>query len=222
MAAAQVHDDLKATEERILAAAATLFQQNGYSRTKVVDIARAAGITPPTLYWHFESKADILYAFLHESLEDFLGQIAAATAGIDDPAEALARFVAAHTRAQLSQLSQAHAFMSMTYSPTQLASALSKDRYEAVREMHRRHVDQCHDLIGRGVEQGVFDVPDLTAVTFAVLNIAEYTATWFRPDGRLEVEDVAQMNADFALRIVAASPPTRRHSRKRVTNNARR
>lgn len=222
MGTAQAHDDSNATEEQILAAAATLFQQNGYSRTKVVDIARAAGITPPTLYWHFESKADILYAFLHQSLEDFLGQIEAATAGIDDPVDALARFAAAHTRAQLAKLSQAHAFLSMTYSPTQLASALSKDRYEVVREMHRRHVDQCRDLIRRGVDQGVFDVPDITAATFAVLNIAEYAAMWFRPDGNLGVEDVAQMNADFALRLVAASPPPRRHSRKRATNDARR
>ncbi|WP_067793033.1 TetR/AcrR family transcriptional regulator [Actinomadura formosensis] len=195
--------DMKA---EILAAASELFQRDGYSKTKVAAIARAVGITPPTLYWHFESKEDILFEFLRTGLEAFLERIEAATAGLTDPAEALRALAVAHTRAQLSQRERAQTFLSMTYSPTQLASSLPKDRYELIRELHRRHYENTRAILRAGAEQGVFDVPDLSATTFAILNICEYSALWFQPGGPLTVDQVAEMHGEFALRI-ATSPP---------------
>ncbi|MER5619986.1 TetR/AcrR family transcriptional regulator [Streptosporangium sp. NPDC002544] len=199
--------DMKA---EILAAAAELFQRDGYSKTKVATIARAVGITPPTLYWHFESKEDILFEFLHTSLKEFLDRIEAATAGLTDPVETLRAFAVAHTRAQLSQLEQAQTFLSMTYSRTQLASSLPKERYELIRDLHRRHLDNARDILRKGAEQGVFDVPDLNATAFAILNICEYSALWFQPGGPLTVEQVAEMNGEFALRITVSPHESRK------------
>jgi AcrR family transcriptional regulator len=43
----------------ILTTAARLFVRKGYKRTRVADIIREAGITPPVFYGHFPSKQDL-------------------------------------------------------------------------------------------------------------------------------------------------------------------
>ena len=54
------------TRARILAAAADLFSRLGYEGTTVKDIARKCQLTDPALYYHFNSKRDILTALLVE------------------------------------------------------------------------------------------------------------------------------------------------------------
>ena len=49
------------TRERLQAAAFALFEQRGYDRTKVEDIARAAGVSPRTVYRYFPTKAQLVY-----------------------------------------------------------------------------------------------------------------------------------------------------------------
>lgn len=45
--------------QAILTAAARLFVRKGYKRTRVADIIKAVGITPPVFYSHFPSKQDL-------------------------------------------------------------------------------------------------------------------------------------------------------------------
>src|SRR5690606_42096086 len=69
------------TKDVIVTEAASLFSERGYRRTKVTDIARAAGITPPSLYWHFSSKEEILFEYLRGGLVEFNSQIETALDG---------------------------------------------------------------------------------------------------------------------------------------------
>jgi AcrR family transcriptional regulator len=52
------------SRERILDSATQLFSERGYAATGVNDIARGAGVEKAALYWHFESKAELLAAVL--------------------------------------------------------------------------------------------------------------------------------------------------------------
>jgi AcrR family transcriptional regulator len=47
------------TRQAILATAARLFVRKGYKRTRVADIIKEVGITPPVFYGHFPSKQDL-------------------------------------------------------------------------------------------------------------------------------------------------------------------
>ena len=52
------------TRRRILDAAYELFYRKGYSRVGVDEIAAFAGLTKRTLYYHFESKDQLLGSVL--------------------------------------------------------------------------------------------------------------------------------------------------------------
>ncbi|MEX0683550.1 MAG: TetR family transcriptional regulator [Dehalococcoidia bacterium] len=54
------------TRQQILDASLSLFSQNGFARTTVRDIARMAGITDAAIYYHFESKRELLEALVEE------------------------------------------------------------------------------------------------------------------------------------------------------------
>jgi AcrR family transcriptional regulator len=58
------------TRQRILDVALDLFTEQGYDGTSLRQIAEQLGVTKAALYYHFESKEDILMA-LHMRLHDF-------------------------------------------------------------------------------------------------------------------------------------------------------
>jgi AcrR family transcriptional regulator len=64
--------DLK-TEEKIKTAAAKIFEEKGFERTKNKDIAAAAGINPALLNYYFRSKEKLFDAILLDKAQAFFG-----------------------------------------------------------------------------------------------------------------------------------------------------
>src|SRR3989304_5772445 len=54
------------TRAQILDASLRLISERGFARTTVRDIAQRAGITDAAIYYHFQSKRDILEALVEE------------------------------------------------------------------------------------------------------------------------------------------------------------
>lgn len=67
MNARPVASSAASTRQQILDSALTVFSARGYSAASIRDILHAAGVTQPTLYYHFHDKAD-LFRSLVESL----------------------------------------------------------------------------------------------------------------------------------------------------------
>jgi AcrR family transcriptional regulator len=92
----------ESTRRRILEAATREFLDKSYDGTSMGAIARRVGISPPALYWHFDSKSSLFYAFLDSVLTDFVTAVAAAVT-VTDPRGRLRQFVRAHVVRQLSK-----------------------------------------------------------------------------------------------------------------------
>ena len=70
-------EDAKKTRESILASALAMFAEKGYEHTTFTDIAERLKMTKGAVYWHFESKQNLLIELIDEMLEKFRSQIAA-------------------------------------------------------------------------------------------------------------------------------------------------
>src|SRR5881296_1777987 len=80
-----------AAAERILRAALALFRERGYHGSSMRTLARGLRMEAASLYCHFASKQDILFAILNRTLDDLLdGLRHAVTAADDDRARLLA------------------------------------------------------------------------------------------------------------------------------------
>jgi len=60
-------------ERRILDAALSAFAARGYAATGIRDIVTAAGVTQPTLYHHYRTKAELFARLLESACEPALG-----------------------------------------------------------------------------------------------------------------------------------------------------
>ena len=181
--------------DRILRAATTLFCQLGYHGTAVRALTRVLGMEAPSLYYHFPSKQEILFAILDRTLDDLLdglqGAVAAA-GGPEDCLRAAVRFhVLFHTRRRQEAFVSHSELRSLT--PPNLRRIVARrDEYERV----------FRDLLAAGVRSGVFRVPDVKLAAMAILTMCTGVAMWFSDDGRLAPEAIAERYVEMIMRSV--------------------
>lgn len=77
----------------IASTAARLFAERGYDATSVREIVAAAGVTKPTLYYHFRSKEGLAQALLTDPLAALTETIRRIDQTAADPLEALERIL---------------------------------------------------------------------------------------------------------------------------------
>jgi AcrR family transcriptional regulator len=184
---------------RLLAAAAQLFTEFGYEGTSVTRIAKAAGMTPANMYWHFPSKQDLLaemltqmYAWSHDYLTTQLPDDG-------DAATRLAAYVRALVHIQVEGLSE-----SGNHSYLTLATSLEPERRKALEDQQRQFLVILKDILEQGSSAGVFTLRDVTVTSFAILHVCEYSFLWFHRGGRLSLEEVEDEYVALVLRMVGA------------------
>lgn len=79
--------------EQLLDVAATVFAERGYARATTAELAKAAGVTEPIIYRHFESKRDLFVALIERTAERTLKHWKQRLADAPDPAERLRRLI---------------------------------------------------------------------------------------------------------------------------------
>ena len=70
--------DRRATRDRLLSAATIVFADVGFARSRLADIAEAAGIRRSSLLYHFESKAALYAAVVARTFDGLTAELAGA------------------------------------------------------------------------------------------------------------------------------------------------
>ncbi len=83
------------TKKLILAAALGCFGREGYDRTTNSEIARTAGVSPPTIYHYFDSKASLFQAVSNITHRRVFELVAAKVKSADESRARLSSFVKA-------------------------------------------------------------------------------------------------------------------------------
>jgi AcrR family transcriptional regulator len=80
-------------KEQLLDRAAELFARSGYARATTAQLAKAAGVTEPIIYRHFDSKRDLFVALIERTGDQTLHDWKDHLADAGDPAERLQRLI---------------------------------------------------------------------------------------------------------------------------------
>jgi AcrR family transcriptional regulator len=195
----------EATRARIIAAAAQLFLENGFDATSVNAIARAAKVSVPALYWHFESKTDICFSFL----ELYMGAFAEAVLSEADegtPDERLRHFVRTYVRASIADQEGSNAYVKL-YTFGQLSTVLDDEHRERLVSLERRVLERLRSILRDGRAAGLFTIGDVKLAAFAIAGACEYTFQWYRHEGPLTVDHVADEYAQMMEALARAGVP---------------
>lgn len=184
------------TRGRILEAALRLFAETGYAGTSIREIAAASGVQSASLYAHFPSKEHILAELARIGHDEHHRALRAALLESDPaPAKQLRAIVRAHV------LMHTDLSMLAVVSNTELHS-LSPEMAAPVMATRDSSVQLIQEVIQRGVDLGAFDVPHVWLAVAAIGAIGIRVANWYTTQFELSAEEVADVYAEFALRIV--------------------
>ncbi len=174
------------------------FAEHGFNGASMRDIAKRADTSLSNVYNYFPSKEDLLVAVLKDTNGELLRRtnrtVAAAKPNPTDRLRAAVRayvgFVVDAQPASIVALSE----LRYLGGERRKAVVAARDETEAL----------FLRLVEEGVESGEFTTTRPHDATRAVLLLCATVANWFRPDGELSREAVAELQADFALALVGA------------------
>ncbi|MGH2442467.1 MAG: TetR/AcrR family transcriptional regulator [Chloroflexota bacterium] len=181
----------------MVAAAALMFRSRGYDATSMNAIGAEAGISGPSIYYYFPSKTELLFECLFEPMRRQVEECRSASVG-RTPDEAVAAFVRTIVTFVLDVLITQRMHGDTYVSMGVLAKSLPDEQRHLLLSLIHNHVRDLRDIIAAGTAEGVFRAVDPTPAAFAVMAIAE-NVTWFRPDGRLSKDALADLYAGFAV-----------------------
>ena len=182
------------TIEDIRSKAAALFEQQGYSKTSLEDIAKAVGVTKPTVYAYVASKSELLEQIVTEvmvTLDDGLMSIL-------DNQESAENKLRASLLLQARAAAERRDYYQLLFSEQPELSEVMQDRInEWARSINHRYaklIEQCRD-------EGVLS-PDIDPSVAAnlILGMMTSLSRWYRQRNRFSPEEIG----DQAFRIIAS------------------
>lgn len=183
------------TQAAILAASLDLFARRGYEAVSMRHIASAVGVQAAALYRYFATKEDLLFTLLDLHLRELTTSWDAARPTSHDATARLAAFVAHHLSFHIERRRATHV------SNMDLRS-LTKERLSAILKHRGAYEKELRMILRDGVEQGMFAIDDVGLTAMAILQMISGVIVWFRPDGKLSVEDVTKTYLAMTLRLV--------------------
>jgi AcrR family transcriptional regulator len=175
--------------------ASRLFHTNGFAATSIRDIAKALDIQAASLYAHVASKDDLLWTIVEQAataFEEAADRAIVESAG-GDAVELLAALVEAHVEVVTAVPERSSVFVTEW-------RHLSADRRAAIGDRRDAYERRFRDAIQDGVAGGVLRATDAAIAATFVLTALNGIATWYRPDGRLSADRVADHYVELALR----------------------
>lgn len=180
------------TRQQILQAAAQIFREKGFHAASMSDIAQAVNLQKASLYHHISSKQAILVAVLDQGL-DLL---------IEGMMQVMELDVAPDEKLRIAVNTYLEA---LTQQPDLTAVLLLEHRSlePKYREKHIPRRDRFETLWRQIIEEGILDGtfvntdPGISAKT--ILGIINWTIMWYRPDGELSPEEIANQSVNLFL-----------------------
>jgi AcrR family transcriptional regulator len=184
------------TGPRLRAAALRLFARHGYAAVSMRQIAGEVGVQAGALYNYIPDKQGLLFDLMRSHLEELLDEWEAEPKG-DGPLEALKTFTRFHIRFHLARPDAVFiAYMELRN--------LTPENFASIETLRRRYESVLEAILRAGREAGLFSIPDTRLATLAVIAMLTGVTTWYRDQGRLSRDAVAEIYWTMVRNIVRA------------------
>ncbi len=186
-------DPREAKRLSILRTAARIFAERGYHNTSVSDVAELLGVSKPFLYYYLKNKEDILFecsriatAELHEVLD----QVRALRGSAIEKLQMLFR---GYARVMSTDFG---ACLIRSTTPGSLPPALREKLFTGRRRLNR----EVERILAEGIADGSIRSLHPRLASFALFGAFNWITTWYRPDGPMTPEAIADLYLDLFAR----------------------
>ena len=190
----------RSVRENVRAAAVQLFAEYGYHAAPLRNIARMAGIQAASIYYHYANKEALLVEIMETHMQQLNANLERIVREQSDPQKRLYDAIANHIRLHTSY--KAEFFIIDTE-----IRALEGDHRRYILSLRDRYEFLLQELLRDGMERGVFRQSDVKVSSYAIIAMCTEVATWFRPNGRLSVQQVIDLYSQMITQGLLVTIP---------------
>jgi AcrR family transcriptional regulator len=183
---------VNATKEIIKKAAINLFYKKSYFATAMSSIALDSSIQKASIYYHYDSKEDILFDILMTTMKELTAYIETCLKGIENIDNRMRAAVRAHVKFHCDRQKE------VLISDSELRG-LTASNYKAFVIQRDAYEKKFQDMIIQGIDQGYFASGDAKVISYAILTMCTAVAGWFKPKGRLSGNQISSIYEELVV-----------------------
>lgn len=181
----------------ILRKAAQVFLELGYDATSMNVVAERADVTKMGLYYHFDSKQELLFSIMSYAMDVLERATLAASEAARDSKERLRNLI--HTLATQTTEQEDGAFVILVIDET---NALEGEDRKIITARKRAYVETIRAALEALDAEGQLRRLDTTVAAFTLVGMVLWLSKWYEKAGRVSPEDVADQVTEMALAAV--------------------
>ncbi len=169
----------------VLETAARLFLEHGYQKTSMSLLSSRLKISKPALYYYFHNKEDILVECYRAGIAEIESYLQRASPAAGTGLSRLRLYIHGYATAVLT-----HDFGRCVAMIDD--SELSTEVRRGVRDLKRSIDISMRTLVEAGMKDGSIKSCNPKMVSFAIAGAINWAGTWYKPDGELSSEKIAE------------------------------
>jgi len=182
------------TRTLVRQSAERLFARHGYAAVSMRQLASDVGVQVGTIYNYTKDKQALLFAIMSEHMTELL-QAWSREGQTIDPIDQLSQFLNFHLDYHLARRDAVFiAYMELRN--------LDATNFAQIETLRRQYEDALERILIAGKNAKAFDIADTRITTLAIIGMLTEVVTWYRPDGRLKLDDVKSRYREMVLRMV--------------------
>lgn len=179
-------------KDTIKTVAVDLFFRKGYFATSISEIARGCDIRKASIYYHYSGKEALLLDIMESTMRDLLAGLQESLSNAEGIEASMRAAVRSHVLFHLRRQKE-------TFIASSELRGLSEENFRAIAARRDDYESIFQTLIGRGIDGDIFAAGDIKILSYAILTLCTAGASWFRPEGRLSVEEIAEIYENFVI-----------------------
>ena len=186
------------TRTLVRQSAERLFARHGYAAVSMRQLASDVGVQVGTIYNYTKDKQALLFAIMSEHMTELL-QAWSREGQTIDPIDQLSQFLNFHLDYHLARRDAVFiAYMELRN--------LDAANFAQIETLRRQYEDALERILIAGKNAKAFDIADTRITTLAIIGMLTEVVTWYRPDGRLKLDEVKSRYREMVLRMVMPRP----------------
>lgn len=185
--------DPDSAKGRLLATAATLFNQKGYERTTVRDLASAVGIQSGSIFHHFKTKEAILKAVMEETIIFNTRLMKAKLESAASPEEKLLALIICELESINGVTGDAMAVLVYEW------RSLNEQNQADILKLRDEYESLWMDALSEAKANGLID-GDVFILRRFLTGALSWSKTWFNNTGKVSLELLAEEALRLAIK----------------------
>lgn len=186
-------------KQKITNTSITLFENKGFSQTSIQDIVDELQVTKGTFYYYFSSKEQLLMDIHLDYITNLLKR-----------QEAIIHHESMLNEAKLEAIIKLLIFDIHDKGPSgrvffREIRHLAMDNMANIKEKRDQFRFNIERIVLAGIKDGEFRSDlDASMITFGILGITNYSYNWFKPEGKIQSEELVHIYREMILKGITS------------------